>query len=136
MDEPAEILCQRIAELRSEVSGEVRDLVLRAKTLADWRYYIRRYPWACLATAFVLGYLIVPARRVRPSKAEIIELLKENQLGITSGADSSRGLFKSAIALAGPPLLRTAMHAVSRKIMEGSQPEASSHSRGPSGGDL
>lgn len=50
--------------VRRELNVEVQEIVEQARDLADWRYYVGRYPWICLGGAAALGYLLVPARVV------------------------------------------------------------------------
>jgi len=54
---------QQMAQIRHELHQDVRGVVENAEAVTDWRHYYRMYPWACLAAAFAIGYLIVPKRR-------------------------------------------------------------------------
>ena len=54
---------QQMAQIRHELHQDVRGVVENAEAVTDWRRYYRMYPWACLAVAFAIGYLIVPKRR-------------------------------------------------------------------------
>ena len=54
---------QQMAQIRHELHQDVRGVVEHAEAVTDWRRYYRMYPWACLAAAFAVGYLIVPKRR-------------------------------------------------------------------------
>ena len=54
---------QQMAQIRHELHQDVRGVVEHAEAATDWRRYYRMYPWASLAVAFAIGYLIVPKRR-------------------------------------------------------------------------
>jgi len=50
--------------IRRELGDEVEELVEHAERLMDWRYYLQRYPWACLGAAAFVGFFLVPGRTV------------------------------------------------------------------------
>ena len=33
-----------------------------ARSMVDWKHYVKTYPWVCLGAAGALGFLIVPKR--------------------------------------------------------------------------
>lgn len=53
---------RQMSEIRGEMRHDMQTLVTNARTLSDWRYYVRNYPWACLGAAAFVGYLLVPPR--------------------------------------------------------------------------
>lgn len=53
---------RQMSEIRGEMRHDMNTLVTNARTLSDWRYYVRNYPWACLGAAAFAGYLLVPPR--------------------------------------------------------------------------
>lgn len=53
---------RQMSEIRGEMRHDMQTLVTNARTLSDWRYYVRNYPWACLGAAAFAGYLLVPPR--------------------------------------------------------------------------
>jgi len=63
----SEVIQQRMQQVRTNLGMEVRDLVVNARAMTDWRHYWRGHPGLCSAGAAVLGYLLVPARRVAQS---------------------------------------------------------------------
>jgi len=71
----AEEIQQQMRQVRRELNEEVQEIVEQARDLADWRHYVRRYPWICLGGAAALGYLLVPARVVvvRPTAPQPIQ---------------------------------------------------------------
>ena len=50
-------------EVRCDLEDDVQEIADGVRELVDWKAYVKRYPWICLGTAFVLGYAIVPRRR-------------------------------------------------------------------------
>ena len=64
----AEKIRQRMQMIRSEIGGDVEQIVEEAKTLVDWREYVKRAPLATTGLAFALGFLLVPwkSRSVTP----------------------------------------------------------------------
>lgn len=60
----ADRLRQEMRTIRRELGDNVEELVEHAEQLMDWRYYVRRYPWASLGVAALLGYFVVPQRVV------------------------------------------------------------------------
>jgi hypothetical protein len=71
-----------MARIRCELDENVEEVVESAKAMTDWRYYVKAYPWASVALAFVAGYFVVPRRVeiVRPDANEIAKLAKKNRL--------------------------------------------------------
>jgi hypothetical protein len=54
---------RQMAQIRRELHEDVQEVVAGAEAVADWRRYIRMYPWAAVGIATATGYLIVPKRR-------------------------------------------------------------------------
>jgi hypothetical protein len=63
----AEDIQRQMRSVRSHLSADVNELVENARDMADWRYYVRRYPWASVAAAAAVGFLLVPTAMPRPS---------------------------------------------------------------------
>lgn len=72
----------QMSRIRCDLHTNVRGIVENAKVIADWKYYVRRYPWACVAGVAALGYLAVPRRLeiLRPDPSTLAELAKTNRL--------------------------------------------------------
>ena len=77
-----EDLCRRMNHVRHHLDQDVEGIVDSARTLLDWRHYLRRYPWACLAGAAAIGFFVVPKRIeiVRPDTEMLEELAKRKRL--------------------------------------------------------
>jgi hypothetical protein len=56
------VIQRQMSEIRGEMRQDMQTLVKNARTLSDWRYYVRNYPWACMGAAAFVGYLLVPSR--------------------------------------------------------------------------
>jgi hypothetical protein len=104
-DAALQAIRHRMRDVRQEMRGEVDHFVSSARTMTDWRYYVRTYPWACGAAAAVFGYYVV--WRMRPvhsgeaaleSKLETIaELAKVDS---TNGKPSGGNKVVSSVAKA------------------------------------
>jgi hypothetical protein len=53
---------RHMAQIRRELHEDVQEVVAGAEAVADWRRYIRAYPWAAVGAAAAVGYLVVPKR--------------------------------------------------------------------------
>jgi hypothetical protein len=117
MSEDAERIRQQMQHVRQEMGAGMQDVVHGARQLSDWKYYVRRHPWACVGSAFALGFLATPARRKLLSSgnidiAKVVEQLKHH--GVDTGslgaglAGGSGGLASRAFAMLWPILLQNA----------------------------
>lgn len=59
-----------MATVRRQIQKHSDEVVIQTRTLSDWRTYIRRYPWASVAAAAVIGYAIVPRRTKASSDSD------------------------------------------------------------------
>jgi hypothetical protein len=87
---PVESVRARMQQLRYEIDGNMEDLNASARTMVDWKHYVKTYPWACLGAAVALGFLIVPkrSREIRPDVASLTELARTGHLVIKPAAAS------------------------------------------------
>jgi hypothetical protein len=78
----AEELRQQMAQVRRDMNLNYGEVVDHAREMADWRYYVRSYPWAALGVALAAGYLVVPNRTeiISPNAEELLKLAKKNKL--------------------------------------------------------
>ena len=53
---------ERMAAVRQQIHERSDEVETRTKELSDWRFYVRRHPWASVTSAAVIGYAIVPGR--------------------------------------------------------------------------
>jgi hypothetical protein len=96
-DDSADAIRRRMAELRSELTCDVREvkrstreMAEQARELASPMYYIRRFPWASAAVAVGIGYLLVPKRRqvIKPDPEMLAELVRKQQVKVDTGKAS------------------------------------------------
>jgi hypothetical protein len=83
----------RMQEIRCEIDQDLEDVSASAHRMIDWKHYMRMYPRACLGTAAMLGYLIVPKR----SKAMHADLATPNDRAktapsVVSSVSAARGV--------------------------------------------
>jgi hypothetical protein len=62
----ADDIQRQMAEIRSQLHQDMREVVNVATTATDWRFYLRGHPWLAIGIAFSSGFLLVP-RRSRPA---------------------------------------------------------------------
>lgn len=122
MSDDAERIRREMQNVRQEMGADMQDIVHGAQQLTDWRYYVRTHPWACVAGAFALGFLVTPARkRVLPANADIERLLAElkNQgLAAATGAAPlyPGGAAGKLLAVAGPFLAKSALKIIAQRL--------------------
>jgi len=73
---------RQMALIRLDLHSDVKEVVAGAGEVANWRRYVRSYPWAAVGLAAAAGYLIVPRRRRKvpadlARKADVHEILQE-----------------------------------------------------------
>jgi hypothetical protein len=96
---PADAVRTRVQQLRCQIDGDVEDMAARARTMVDWKHYVKTYPWACLGAAVALEFLIVPkrSRAVRPDSAALTELAKSGHPGDEPAPAATRGLVEALL---------------------------------------
>jgi hypothetical protein len=85
-DDSAEKICRRMAELRRELECDVREVSRGARVITDWKFYVRKFPWAVAGVALVAGYMLVPKRKpiIKPDAETIAELVKQKKIRVES----------------------------------------------------
>jgi hypothetical protein len=135
MDDPpqADAVRERMQQLRCEIDGDMEDMSAHARTMLDWKHYVKTYPWVCLGTAAVLGFLIVPkrSRAIRPDSATLTELARTNHLVVKPAPTAARGLVDALVATVVSIAVREATaylsHNVGRLLGITGQREANRH---------
>ena len=91
---PAESVRVRMQQLRCEIDGDMEDMAASARTMVDWKHYVKTYPWVCLGAAVALGFLIVPKRssEIRPDLATLTELARTGHLVVKPAPAATHGL--------------------------------------------
>jgi hypothetical protein len=128
-------LRQRMAQVRAELLHDSRRLRESAQTLTDWRYYVRRYPWAILGASAVAGYLVIPKRAPQPAAdAETIaKLLEQHRLEVRAPT-AAPGMLQSLTSSLGSTLLKAGLtyvgHYLSQSLAAGVQDGRASEANG------
>ena len=58
----ADEILEQMATVRRQIHERSDEVVTSTKELTDWRFYVRRHPWASVIAAAVIGYAIVPGK--------------------------------------------------------------------------
>ena len=62
-DRPADDTVRaRMQGMRCDIDQDLEDVSARARSMVDWKHYVKTYPWVCLGATAALGFLIVPKR--------------------------------------------------------------------------
>jgi hypothetical protein len=98
-EDEAETIRRRMAELRRELTFDVRDVGRSARAMANPAFYVRKFPWATTAVAALVGYMLVPKKKeiVKPDPELLAELVRKNQvkLDTSAAAKDTQGMLKS-----------------------------------------
>jgi hypothetical protein len=83
----AESIQEQMRQVRCELGEDVQGLVDSARVMADWRHYVRSYPWLCLGLAAAAGFLLVPSRVqvLRPDANTLADLVKRHKVVVEGG---------------------------------------------------
>jgi hypothetical protein len=88
-----------MAELRRELVHDMQDVSRSAKAMASPSFYIRKFPWATLAIAAGVGYMLIPKKKqvIKPDMEALAELVRKNQVNINASkaAEESQGMVKT-----------------------------------------
>jgi hypothetical protein len=101
----AEDICRRMAELRCELASDVCEVSRSARVMTDWRFYVRRFPWAAVGVAAAAGFLLVPKRKevqvISPDPNALAEMFKKQQLRVETPAHAKeqQGLMKTLLLM-------------------------------------
>jgi hypothetical protein len=78
----------------------MEDMSAHARTMLDWKHYVKTYPWVCLGTAAVLGFLIVPKRSsaINVDLVTPTALTKSGHLVVKPAPTAARGLVDALVA--------------------------------------
>jgi hypothetical protein len=81
-----------MAQLRSDLATDVREVRQSARVMTDWRFYVRRFPLATAAVALAVGYMLIPKRKevkvISPDPNALAEMFKKEQLKVQAPASA------------------------------------------------
>ena len=114
MNTTAEEIRHRMKEVRHDIDGNVGDLVDSAKSLVDWRDYVKNYPLISMGLACAVGAVLVPSKKQPPIKADasdVSNLLKNQKLTVAPNAKVKQQptIATTLIATVAGTLLRAAV---------------------------
>ena len=95
----ADAVRDRMQQLRCEIDGDVEDMAASARTLVDWRHYVKTYPWVCLGAAAAVGFLIVPkrSRAIRTDSATVTEAAGTGHPVVQPAPTATAGLINALL---------------------------------------
>jgi len=107
-----------MAQIRRELHEDVQEVVAGAEAVADWRRYIRMYPWVAVGLAAATGYLIVPKRRRSVPRdvarqadvAEVREVIKQERERQPEEKKRRKSLIAAGLGMLAPLAWRAAQN--------------------------
>jgi hypothetical protein len=143
-EDSAEKIRRRMAELRRDLDLDVEEVSRGARTITDWKFYARKFPWAIMGGALLAGYLLVPKRKpvIKPDPEMIQELVRQKKIKVESVTKQpdKPGMLKSLVLMgltyavkAGAQYMTQQMaDAAKHKAHKDDAQVASQHTPGPS----
>ena len=111
---------RNMARIRRELHEDVRGVVESAEAVADWKHYIRDYPWASVGLALAVGFFAVPRRRKTVKPAEVAQAVAAQIQPAMQAAQAAtpapepkkkgRGLIGAGLGLLAPIAMRAAQN--------------------------
>jgi hypothetical protein len=112
-------------QIRCDLAGNVGHLSDDAKTLTDYRYYVRQHPWLTLGAAATAGFLAIPRKAkqlnyVSPDPEILAALLKKNQLVVQTKAEATpkRSLLATGASLLAAAAMRAALSYAKKQAVD------------------
>jgi hypothetical protein len=109
-----------MAELRRELTHDVRDVGRSARAMTDVSFYVRKFPWATMAMAAGIGYLLVPKKKqvVYPDPETIADLVSKNQVRVeaSTAPTGSKGLVESLVVMGLTWAARTGLNYIGQQL--------------------
>jgi hypothetical protein len=122
-DASAEKIRRRMAELRRELECDVRQVSDDARTMTDWTFYVRRFPWAVAALAAAAGFMLIPKRKqvIKPDPEMLAELVKNQKVRVQQVASTSDnpGFWKPLLLTAVTWAARQGINYITQQIKDG-----------------
>lgn len=131
-DDSVDQIRRRMAELRRDLSLDVREVGRSARAMADWTFYVRRFPWATAALAAAVGYMLIPKKKevISPDPDALAKLVKDRQLWVETAAHQkeNKGMLKSLLMMGVTYAAKVAAnHIVQNMTAKAAQPQAEEH---------
>jgi hypothetical protein len=137
-NESVDSIRKRMGELRRDLLIDVQEVSRSAKAMASPGYFVRRFPWATMAIAAGVGYLLIPKKKqvVQPDMEALAELVRKNQIRVdtSKAAKESRGMFQTLAMMGITWAARTGMNYMMQQLTTAQANKAKEPSRAtPSG---
>ena len=96
---PDDTMRARMQGIRCDIDRDVEDVSASARSMVDWKHYVKAYPWLCLGTAATLGFLIIPkrSRTINVAPATPTESAKTGHMVVTSTPTAARGFVDALV---------------------------------------
>lgn len=118
--EQAEQLRREMAQVRRNLVEEADQIAEHARTVTDWRYYVRTYPWASMAVAAAVGYIVVPRRLevLTPDPDTLARLARQDRLVVKPKAEAEpkKGLPGTLFTFLSSMVIRGALAAIGQQV--------------------
>jgi hypothetical protein len=122
-DASAEQIRRRMAELRRELECDVRQVSDDARTMTDWTFYVRRFPWAVAGLAVAAGFMLIPRRKqiIKPDPEMLAKLVKDQKVKVQQVASTTekQGFLKPLLLTAVTWAARQGFQYLTEQIKEG-----------------
>jgi hypothetical protein len=108
--------------------------------MTDWKFYVRKFPWAVAGAAVVAGYMLVPKRKpvIKPDPEMIEELVRQKKIKVESVTKQpdKPGMMKSLVMMGLTYAVKAGAQYVTQQMTSAAQNKAraadSHHEPGPS----
>ncbi|HVT30401.1 MAG TPA: hypothetical protein VHE81_20490 [Lacipirellulaceae bacterium] len=111
---------RRMAELRRELTIDVRDVGRSARAMTNLSFYVRQFPWATMAAAVAAGYILVPKKReaVYPDAKTLADLVKRQQVRVdtSKAAKETQSLARTLLVMGLTWAARTGLNYVGQRL--------------------
>jgi hypothetical protein len=125
-----------MAELRRELTADVEEVGRSARAMADPGLYVRRFPWASVAVAVGVGYLLVPRKKevIYPDPELLAKFIKQNRVRVETkaGEAAPKGFIKNLLMVGLTSGARMGMNYMMQRFASPTQPLVRSSEPAPS----
>jgi hypothetical protein len=121
-EESAEDIRRRMAELRRELTFDVHEVSRNARVMTDWKFYVRRFPWAVAGVAAVAGFMLIPRKKhvqvIAPDPDALAEMFRKEKLRVETPAPNkeSQGLTKTLLLMGLSWAAKTGMNYMGERV--------------------
>ncbi len=99
---PDDTMQERMQGIRGDIDQGLEDVSASARSLVDWKHYVKTYPWLSMGTVAALGFLFVPkrSRAVPASTTRPAEALETDHRAAESAPSAVRSVVGLLVATA------------------------------------